>query len=165
MVTLRVHDGTPEIVLEPMTANDARVLGEAFAAIEPWSRYPLPASALEVYLGTIEPAAPRYAIRVSGALAGATGERDAWLRGPYLQFLGILPAFQCLGIGRLVLTRFEAEARARDQRNLWVAASDFNSGAIRFYERHGFERIATLDGLIKDPISEILMRKKLCDKI
>lgn len=169
MITLRGHDGQPEIVLEPMTPDGAGMLGEAFAGIDPWARYPFSASALEGYLGTNEAGAPRYAIRAGGALAGATGVRHAWLRGPYLQFLGVLPSFQSLGIGGRVVAWFEAEARASNERNIWVATSDFNSDALRFYERHGFQRAALLDGLVRDGVAEVLLRKRLdvntaCDK-
>ena len=68
-------------------------------------------------------------------LAGAIGVRRNWLRGPYLQFLGILPAFQRRGIGSVALDWFEGEARAAQAQNLWVAASDFNARALAFYER------------------------------
>ena len=40
-------------------------------------------------------------------------------------------------------------------------ASSFNSNALRFYARHGFERAATLDGLVQDGIDEVLLRKRL----
>ena len=164
MITLRGNDSQHAIVLEAMTADGARVLGEGFAVIDPWARYPFPASALERYLGTVESNAPRYAIRVGGATAGAIGTRDGWLRGPYLQFLGILPAFQNLGIGGLALLWFEDAARAKGERNIWVAASDFNSAGLRFYERHGFERAAVLDDLVSDGVSEVLLRKRLAVK-
>ena len=44
-------------------------------------------------------------------------------------------------------------------RNLWVCASSFNARALRFYERHGFARAATLPGLVADGYDEILLRK------
>ena len=55
----------------------------------------------------------------------------------------------------------EREARAAEERNLWVAASEINDGAIRFYERHGFVRVAALDGLAYDDRVEFLLRKRL----
>ena len=157
-------DGGRVISLHTMSADAAATLGQAFAAIDPWARYPFSVAALTAYLATIESDAPRYAIHVDGALAGAIGTRGAWLRGPYLQFLGVLPTFQRLGLGRAMLTWFEKEARARGERNLWVATSDFNQNALRFYEHQGFEHAAVLDDLVRDGISEILLRKRLCDK-
>jgi ribosomal protein S18 acetylase RimI-like enzyme len=89
--------------------------------------------------------------------------RRNWLRGPYLQFLGVLPAFQHRGIGSLALTWFENEARTGRAQNLWVAASDFNARALSFYERRGFNRVATLEDLIVKGGSEILLRKRLVE--
>jgi ribosomal protein S18 acetylase RimI-like enzyme len=155
-------DGVPLIALEPMTPGTARALGNALSAIAPWARYTFSADALSNYLGGVESDAPRYALTVDGSTAGAVGIRTKWLRGPYLQFLGILPNYQSQGAGRLVLAWFEGCARAKQERNLWVAASDFNSAALRFYEQHGFHRAARLDGLVEDGVTEILLRKRLC---
>ena len=157
---LRVSSGGAGVTLEPMSVQVAEALGPAFAAIDPWLSYPYPASALTAYFSTVEPGAPRYALRVEGNSAGAIGIRDNWLRGPYLQFLGVLPQYQRQGIGELVLEWFEARASAAHERNLWVAASDFNGHAIAFYERHGFMRVASLDGLVRDGTTEILLRKR-----
>jgi ribosomal protein S18 acetylase RimI-like enzyme len=55
----------------------------------------------------------------------------------------------------------EREARMAGERNLWVAASEINDGAMRLYERYGFKRIARLDDLAWDGRAEILFRKKL----
>ncbi len=53
------------------------------------------------------------------------------------------------------------QARAAGDRNLWVCASDFNAAGIMFYERHGFSRVADLDGLVRDGRTEVLLRKRL----
>jgi ribosomal protein S18 acetylase RimI-like enzyme len=153
--------GQPTLIAEPLRTEQATPLGEAFAAIDPWASYPYPAAGLAQYLGATEPGAPRFALYLAGELAGAAGLRLNWLRGPYLQFLGILPAFQGRGIGERVLTWIETEARFANERNLWVAASDFNSGAIRFYERHGFAVAARLADLVREGRTELLLRKRL----
>lgn len=162
MIVLQNKPELPVIMLDAMSADVARPLGAAFAGMDPWARYPFSADALGAYLAGVESAAPRYVLRIDGVAAGAIGIRTAWLRGPYLQFLGILPDYQSRGAGQLVLAWFEGQARARGERNLWVAASDFNLAAIRFYERHGFQRAARLEGLVQDGETEILLRKKLC---
>ena len=149
------------ITLDTMTEEAALELGTGFAAIDPWARYNFSAEALAAYLAKAESGAPRYVIRIGGAVAGAVGIRSAWLRGPYLQFLGILPPHQGQGAGQLVLAWFEGTARAHGERNIWVAASDFNSAALKFYEHHGFQRAARLDGLLADGETEILLRKRL----
>lgn len=162
MITLRTEaSGAPRVMLADMTDDAAAPLGAAFAQIEPWSVYPMSADALTAYFATDEAGAPRYAIRVGDDLAGAIGLRLNWMRGPYLQVLGVLPEWQGKGIGRLVLTWFELAARSRGDRNLWVAVSDFNPGATRFYQRFGFERVADLADLIRDGKTEILLRKQI----
>ena len=72
-----------------------------------------------------------------------------------------MPRFQRRGLGRTVLDWIEGEVRAIKERNLWVAASEINSDALRFYERHGFAQTARLDDLVYDGRTEILLRKRL----
>lgn len=161
MIVLQDKAGAPRISLHAMTPDAAATLGQAFAAIDPWVRYPFSPDALAQYFNATESGAPRFAVAIDGTLAGVIGTRANWLRGPYLQFLGIVPSYQNQGAGQLLLAWFEGEARARGERNIWVAASDFNATALSFYERHGFQRAARLDGLIQDGVTEILLRKKL----
>lgn len=148
-----------------MTPVDAGYLGVAFAKSEPWSRYPFTADALTAYFEAEEDAAPRYVIAhgsdIENNVAGVLGLRLNWLRGPYIQFLGVLPEHQNAGIGAQLLSWISDTSAESGARNLWVAASDFNTNALRFYERHGFTRVATLDGLVQDGIGEILLRKRL----
>jgi ribosomal protein S18 acetylase RimI-like enzyme len=149
-----------EASLERFPPAEAPRMAEALAAIDPWRSYPYPAPGLARYFASGSEAAPIFAIRVGGDIAGLVGLRLDWLRGPYLQFLGILPAWHRQGLGGLVLDWLQREA-GPGARNLWVCASDFNTSAIRFYERHGFARVAVLDGLVQDDRDEVLMRKRL----
>ena len=153
--------GGAVLTSEPLDAVLAPVLGEAFAAMDPWAAYPYPAAALVRYLASGTREAPIFALATEGRAVGALGLRLEWLRGPYIQFLGLLPETQGRGIGGLAMAWVEREARRAGARNLWVAASDFNAGALRFYERHGFSRIADLDGLVRDERTEVLLRKRL----
>src|SRR4029450_12481823 len=101
----------------------------------------------------------RYQVEISGEQAGAVSVRLPWLKGPYLELLALLPQAQGKGIGSTIVPWFEREALKVGARNLWVCASSFNTRALRFYERHGFERAATLPGLVVDGYDEILLRK------
>lgn len=153
--------GSADVSLRPITESAAAVLGSELANIQPWARYQVTSHGLTAFLGDHEPGAPRYEIRLGDALAGGMVLRLNWMRGPYLQFLGLLPDFQHQGIGDLVLRWLEDTAVKSEDRNLWVAASEFNARALSFYESHGFERVATIDDLVRDGINEVLMRKKL----
>lgn len=144
-----------------MTVESADMLGAPLAAIDPWAHYRYTPEALTTFLRDNDHDAPRLEILVDGTLAGAFSVRRTWLRGPYLQFLGILPPFQNKGVGHAVLSWFEAEARRLQARNIWVSASEFNVRAVAFYERFGFVRIATLDGLVAEGTNEVLLRKRL----
>lgn len=144
-----------------MTLAAARSLGPAFAQIDPWAYYKFAPDALIEYLAGDEDGAPRFKIVVDGEPAGAIGIRRNWLRGPYLQFLAVLPAFQRHGIGSLCLSWFEREAAVGRAQNLWVTTSDFNSRAQALYERYGFVRVATIDALVAEGAAEILFRKRL----
>ena len=160
-ITIAANNGAPALTLAGCDAAAAQSLAHQFAAMPPWSRYPFSPKALAGYLAGHEPGAPRYAIHVDGALAGALGLRLNWLRGPYVQFLGILPEQQGHGAGRAVISQLIADARASGDRNVWVAASSFNADALRFYERLGFTRTALLNGLVQDGIDEVLLRLRL----
>ncbi|MGO4683404.1 GNAT family N-acetyltransferase [Hyphomicrobium sp. 2TAF46] len=149
------------VTFQPMTVEAAESLGSAFAALDPWAHYAYTAATLATFLADAEPGTQRFQIMADQALAGAIVIQSKWFRGPYLQFLGVLPAFHRRGLGRSALGWFESAARADGARNLWVAASEFNVAAQTFYERHGFVRIATVDGLIAEGTAEILFRKRL----
>ena len=158
----RLKDGTTAAAtMTPLQAGDADRLGAAFADIDPWKRYPFQASSLSAYFSKVESDAPRFALRAGESLAGVVGLRLNWLRGPYLQFLGVLPAFQSAGLGALTLTWLAAEAKSSGARNVFVCASDFNAGAIAFYERNGFARVGDLDDLVQPGMTEVLLRRKV----
>lgn len=134
-------------------------LAAAIVAIPPWSVMNYPADAMARFLSTADGCVSRYAIEIGGEQLGALSVRSPWLKGPYLELLALLPVAQGQGIGSGILTWFEQEALEHGSRNLWVCASSFNTRALRFYERHGFEQAATLPGLVVDGYEEILLRK------
>ena len=150
-----------DVALERLPMSEATDLGLAFAAIDPWAKYPYPASSLAAYFMQGDHNTPMLALRLDSCTAGVMGLRLNWLCGPYLQFLGLLPPYQSLGLGSMALNWIDAQTRLLGQRNVFVAASDFNTSARRFYERHGFETVGTLKGLVRDDRDEILLHKKL----
>lgn len=157
----RAVEAAPGLLLEPFPAELADDFGTVFAGMPPWLDYTYPAERLAFYFATEEPGAPRLLIRSRGEAAGVMGLRSPWLRGPYLQFLGIIPKFQNRGIGRAVLTWWEKHARLCGETNLWLTVSETNAPARAFYARNGFCEAAILPELVADGCSEILMRKRL----
>ena len=151
------------LCLSAIAAAEAPALGAALSAIDPWAQYGITAANLtSLFLPTTD-GGIRLALREmrDGPPIGVAVIRQPWLVGPYMQFLGVLPCAQGLGLGRAILAWFEAEAHTAGMRNIWICVSAFNNRALSLYERFGFERVAVLDDLIKPGIDEVLMRKRL----
>ena len=154
--------------LSTMTADEGRAMGAACAAMEPWHSYPFSADQLSAFFVASEAEAPRYTVRMvaseptaSEPIVGTLVVRRNWFRGPYVHMLALLPPWQGRGLGSALLAWVEAQARAGGERNLWIAVTDSNLGARRLYERHGFAAVATLDDLVADHRTELLLRKRL----
>jgi ribosomal protein S18 acetylase RimI-like enzyme len=78
----------------------------------------------------------------------------------YLRLLLVANEARSTGIGSELLTA--AEASAREQANhLYLLATTDNSGARRFYERHGYRLVGTLPGLVRPDLDEALYHKSL----
>lgn len=155
-----------EIILSNLTPSQAERLGLAFANMEPWSAYPYEAETLARYFATEEPGARRFAVcraQNPTEAIGVIGLRDNWLRGPYIQFLGLLPDDQDRGIGSALLNHLETEAIRNGEENLWVIASEFNTRALTFYQRFGFRPVSKIEKLVVEEHTEVLLRKRLAD--
>lgn len=155
------RDGRP-LALARMTPDAAHALAGTLPTFGPWSpaHYAVAPDRMAAALMTTGDGASRYQIRCDGALAGGVVIRSPWLAGPYLQLLGVLPAFQGQAIGSRVMAWLEQEAAGVSQ-NIWLCVSTFNTRAFAFYRAHGFEAVAVLDALSKPQIDETLMRKRL----
>ncbi|MET1258457.1 GNAT family N-acetyltransferase [Flagellimonas sp. DF-77] len=82
--------------------------------------------------------------------------------GMELERIYVLPEFQNRKIGQYLLQQALDIAKARSKRYLWLGVWERNLKAIRFYERHGFEKFGTHPYLIgADEQTDWLMRKTL----
>jgi GNAT superfamily N-acetyltransferase len=145
--------------LVPLHFEAIDPLAAAIVAMPPWSVMHYSADALARFLAAPDGGVSRFLVQIDGEPAGAVSVRFPWLKGPYLELLALLPPFQGRGIGSALLGWFEEEGVRQGARNLWVCASSFNSPAIRFYGRHGFQPAAMLSELVADGYDEILLRK------
>jgi diamine N-acetyltransferase len=143
-----------------LTAQDARAIAEVLASSEPWATLEFSSASLANYLTRDDAALRRYAVSVAGELAGVICIRYPWLRGPYIELLGLFPACRGKGVGKQLLAWAETEAR-REAGNLWVVTSSFNHQALSFYQRLGFRPIGPIGGLVSPEHDEILLRKRL----
>ncbi len=144
----------------PLTSAQAQAVAGMLAASEPWLSLNFSAAALAGYLLREDASLHRYAVSVDGHLVGVICVRYPWLRGPYIELLGVFPNYRGKGIGKQLLAWAEAEARAVAN-NLWVVASSFNHQALNLYQSLGFCQIGPIPGLVTPEHDEILLRKCL----
>lgn len=157
---LRAHE-LEGATLRPLSPANAASLGEALAAMPPWSTIGWPADRMTASLRRKVPSVRRFEIVADGELAGIAVIQNPFLIGPYLQIFAMLPPFQGRNLGTRVLEWMETEARSVGARQLWLCVSTFNTRAQSFYERFGFRPAVVLDKLASDASDEILMRKRL----
>ena len=146
--------------LEPVDAASARTLGTELAGIDPWRTLGIGADELSDFLLHEDPHSFRKVIRCEDAIAGVVAVRSPWLFGPYLNLLAILSPHQATGVGSAVI-QWMADQAQGSATNLWVCVSEFNTRALAFYKRNGFELTADLPDLVRPGFAELLLRKQL----
>jgi diamine N-acetyltransferase len=149
----------PSTQLVRLQPNQAGLIAGQLVRMDPWRTLGYSQTGLYTYLVQDDPALHCYVLKNSERLAGMVTVRHPWLFGPHLELLAVFPTYQGRGIGREVLEWLQGEALP--SRNLWVVVSAFNTGARRFYQRHGFREIASLADLIVPGSDEHLLRKVL----
>ncbi len=157
---ITVHD-LGDVALRPLRMENAQGLGEAIAAMPPWSVIGYPAERLVAWLRREEPSIRKFEVLADARLAGSIVIQEPFLYGPYLKLIAILPEFQEQGLGLRLLQWMEAQGRQMEARQLWLCVTTFNTRARAFYERFGFEAVAVLDKLGSGASDELFMRKRL----
>lgn len=153
--------GTP-LRLERMSNQHARPLATALSKVTPWCEVPLAEDSLYDHFSIEDQALLRFAIIYGDQCAGVISVRYPWLKGPYLELLGLLPEAQRKGLGTELINWFENEA-PKLNRNYWLLCSDFNEPALKFYEKLGYEKITLIESLFAKGFHNYLMRKMLVD--
>lgn len=148
--------------LTRLAAGDPAVpeLAAMLAASQPWQSLGLGAAALAAYLARADPGLGRFRIRIAGKDQGILCLRYPWLRGAYIELIGIAVAARGKGAGAAVIAWMAAEI-AGHAANLWATVSASNEPARAFYRRQGFLEIAPLADLVRPGADEILLRKRL----
>jgi GNAT superfamily N-acetyltransferase len=83
--------------------------------------------------------------------------------GGYLRLIAVVLGGAGHGTGLALLRAFELEV-AKVSRHAFLLVSDFNDGAIRFYEREGYARVGALPGLVLPDVAEVLYWKRLRER-
>ena len=97
---------------------------------------------------------------VDNVIAGVVAVRYPWLRGAYLELIGLFPDRQGQGLGTTILQWLEQETQPWAT-NCWVLVSSFNDLAKRFYLRQGFREVGSIEALVSLQSTELLLRKVL----
>jgi ribosomal protein S18 acetylase RimI-like enzyme len=79
----------------------------------------------------------------------------------YLKRIGVDPAFAGRDIGARLLDGVEMAVRETGRNALFLLVSDFNKGAQRFYERHGYRQVSAFPELALPGVTELLFSKAL----
>jgi ribosomal protein S18 acetylase RimI-like enzyme len=138
-------------------------LARALAGVPLMVRYGRSPEALEAALSAAHGRGERLLVaEEGGALRGLAWflTRGTLALGGYLRLIAMLPGAEGKGAGAALLAAFEAET-AKESRHAFLLVSDFNDGAQRFYERHGWVRAGALPGLVLPDVSEVLYWKRL----
>jgi len=146
--------------LQSLDATDALIIAQTLSKMPPWRDLGYYAQDLSKFLLNDDPGFSRYTIMGSGERVGVVCVRHPWLKGSYLELLGIFEPFQGMGVGREIIRWMERETRPAAN-NIWALVSSFNNGGREFYRKNGFTEIALLSGLVKPGYDEILIRKML----
>lgn len=148
-------------LLTPLVeAADAAAIAAMLAVLEPWRTLGYRAETLTRYLLRADPALHRFCIIQGNAPAGVLCLRYPWLRGPYIELIGLAPEARGKGVGGTILDWTEAQVRG-EAGNLWACVSASNTAGRRFYERRGLIEVAPIDDLVTHGHAEILLRKRL----
>jgi ribosomal protein S18 acetylase RimI-like enzyme len=157
--TLPAYTLSPSIHLVDATAH-ADTLGSLLADMEPWTSHERTQSEMAARFRKTDPSAGRFAILHDEAIVGAVIVRYPFLRGAYLETLGLSETSRGYGIARAIIDWMSTEI-AGEATNLWLCVTDWNTSARAVYRRLGFEEVAQLPDLSMEGMTEIFMRKTL----
>ncbi len=151
------------MTIRPLEEDEIPALARALAALPLMVRYGRDAQALERALRAAHARGDGLLVAgargAPGGLAWFTREGTLALGG-YLKLIAVLGGEEGKGTGAALLAAFEA-AVARASAHAFLLVSDFNDGAQRFYERHGWSRVGALPGLVLPDVAEVLYWKRV----
>ena len=148
---------TAPVFFRPLQGQDeARACAQLMANSEPWITLKRD---YEFALKRLtDPSREVYTAMIGATVAGFI---VLSLRGPfsgYIQTIGVMPEERNRGIGAALIA-FAEERIFRENPNVFLCVSSFNTAAHRFYDRLGYERVGELKDYVVRGHSEFLMRK------
>lgn len=156
-----VYDIGPAVLID--SPPHAEAIGAILAAIDPWQRNGRTAAEMAARFRDPDPGVARFAVMQGDAVIGGVIIRFPFLKGAYLETLGLAASARGSGIGAAIIDWMAREVDGRAQ-NLWLCVTEWNTAARRFYEANGFTEVAPLPGLVSDDQVEIFMRRQILSK-
>lgn len=149
------------MTIRSMTAEDAADCARIACASEIGERYGFEPEALRrSFESALASGGDLFVAEGEGRILGfAWAEpRGAFASAPYLRLIAVDESLHGSGLGSALLGAFE-ERTAGVGRDWCLLVSDFNLGALSFYERHGYRRVGELPGFAREGIAEVFMIK------
>jgi len=85
---------------------------------------------------------------------------DGFPLGGYIRAIGVDPRYRSMGIGSSLLSYAE-NIIFKYRKNIFLLVSSFNSGAIEFYKKRGYQVVGVIKDAVIKGADEIIMRKAL----
>jgi ribosomal protein S18 acetylase RimI-like enzyme len=150
------EDGRALVVRPIASAAEREACARLMSDSEPWRTL---GRDYETSLALLsDPTREAYWIEHAGAWAGFL---LLYLHGPfrgYIQTICLDPACRGHGVGTMALGWAE-ERIFRESPNVFLCVSDFNRGALRLYQRLGYELVGALPDFLVSGSAELLLRK------
>jgi ribosomal protein S18 acetylase RimI-like enzyme len=152
-----------EVVIQPMASEDIPACVQIITENELWKLYSVtPHSAEQMFISALAGGAKLIVAKLDGQTAGFAWcvLHGAWDRSAYLRLIGVLPAFQRLGIGDCLLQAVE-EMAARVVQDIFLLVTDSNTAGQRFYLRSGYSQVGAIPDYVVKGITELVFYKRL----
>lgn len=157
------------LILDDITLGDIDRCAEIACASEIGLRYGFERSVLaarirEALMAGAIMIAAREAAALSGDGANLVGfawiePKGAFGSSPYLKLIAVDESRRGSGAGTALLAEYERKTASIGR--VWtLMVSDFNAGAIKFYENHGYVKVGAIEGFAREGITELIMVKR-----
>ncbi|KFE67615.1 GNAT family N-acetyltransferase [Hyalangium minutum] len=143
-------------IIRPATPADLSALGTALAPLSLFQAYGLTAAALtQRFEAALQRGEGLLLAELEGAPVGVCWfiTRGAFGTGAYLRTLAVKEGLQGKGLGVELLRGYE-DGSGDPPGGWFLLASDFNTGAHRFYERHGYREVGLLPDFAAKGVTE-----------
>lgn len=148
-------------VIRPATPEDLTALAPRLAALPLFTAYGMDAAKLASrWADGLKKGDGLFVAEADGALLGVCWylQRGVFGTAGYLRTIALVPEAHGQGVGPLLLKAYE-DGCGQPSGGWFLLTSDFNEGAQRFYQRHGYTEVGRLPGFAAPNITEIIFWK------